>query len=336
MQINPSLNNFVKLAKKNNLIVLSHKFYSDSLTPVSIYHNLSKQFKEESFLLESVEGEEKISRFSFMGFMPIAVFKSKGVKINIKEQTDTAFETGKDPLFELKKFMRKFKVAPKENLRFFGGFVGYLGYDLVRFYEPIGGRKRDSLNTPDTYLMLPKFLIIFDHLKKQIEILSFVKINAGKNLKSVYAKEVKVIEGIFKKLQNPAGLQTLSMSGTAKVNLKSNLSKKDFTSIIEKAKKYIREGEIIQTVLSQRFSIDFSGDPFNVYRYLRILNPSPYMFYLNFKDLKVAGSSPEMLLRCEKGILTTRPIAGTRPRGKDELEEKKFEKSLLDDPKERA
>ncbi|MCK9572989.1 MAG: anthranilate synthase component I [Candidatus Omnitrophica bacterium] len=336
MQINPSLNNFVKLAKKNNLIVLSYKFYSDSLTPVSIYHNLSKQFKEESFLLESVEGEEKISRFSFMGFMPIAVFKSKGVKINIKEQAETAFETGKDPLFELKKFMHKFKVAPKENLRFFGGFVGYLGYDLVRFYEQIGGRKKESLNTPDTYLMLPKFLIIFDHLKKQIEILSFVKINPGQNLKSVYAKEVKIIEGIFKKLQNPAGLQILSMSGATKAHLKSNLSKKDFALMIEKAKKCIREGEIIQTVLSQRFSVDFSGDPFNVYRYLRILNPSPYMFYLNFKDLKVAGSSPEMLLRCEKGILTTRPIAGTRSRGKDELEEKKFEKSLLDDPKERA
>ena len=336
MQITPSLKNFVKLAKKNNLIVLSHKFYSDSLTPVSIYHNLSKQFKEESFLLESVEGEEKISRFSFMGFSPIAVFKSISKAISIKNQKETTFETEKDPLFELRKLMREFKVAPKENLRFFGGFVGYLGYDLVRFYEPIGGRKKDSLNTPDTYLILPKFLIIFDHLKKQIEILSFVKINAKQNLRSLYAKEVKAIEGIFKKLQNPARLKTLAMSGAAEVNLKSNLSKKDFALIVEKAKKYIREGEIIQTVLSQRFSVDFSGDPFNVYRYLRIVNPSPYMFYLNFKDLKIAGSSPEMLLRCEKGILTTRPIAGTRPRGKDELEEKKLEKSLLDDPKERA
>lgn len=336
MQIHPSLKDFVKLAKKNNLIVLSYKFYSDSLTPVSIYHILSKQFKDESFLLESVEGEEKISRFSFMGFVPQAVFKSRDRKINIKEQTDTVFVTEKDPLFELRKFMRRFKVAPKENLRFFGGFVGYLGYDLVRFYEPIGGRKKDSLNTPDTYLILPKFLIIFDHLKKQIEILSFVKIDTKQNLKNLYAKEVKAIEGIFKKLQNPAGLQTLSMSAAAEANLKSNLSKKDFISIVEKAKKYIKEGEIIQTVLSQRFSVDFSGDPFNVYRYLRMLNPSPYMFYLNFKDLKIAGSSPEMLLRCEKGILTTRPIAGTRPRGKDELEEKNLEKSLLDDPKERA
>lgn len=336
MQIHPSLKNFVKLAKKNNLIVLSHKFYSDSLTPVSIYHNLSKQFKEESFLLESVEGEEKISRFSFMGFVPIAVFKSKGRKISIKERSESTFETEKDPLFELRKFMRQFKVAPKENLRFFGGFVGYLGYDLVRFYEPIGHSKKDPLNTPDTYLILPKFLMIFDHLKKQIEILSFVKINPKQNLARLYAKEMKAIEQIFKKLHHPACLCSLSMSSTAKANLKSNLSKNEFVSIVEKAKNYIKEGEIIQTVLSQRFSVEFSQDPFNVYRYLRILNPSPYMFYLNFKDLKISGSSPEMLLRCEKGALTTRPIAGTRPRGKDELEERKLEKSLLDDPKERA
>ncbi|MDD4955578.1 MAG: chorismate-binding protein, partial [Candidatus Omnitrophica bacterium] len=216
------------------------------------------------------------------------------------------------------------------------GFIGYLGYDLVRFYEPVGESKKDPLNTPDTYLMLPKFLIIFDHLKKQIEVLSFVKINNKQNLKALYAKEVKIIEQIFEKLQNPARLSALSMAQAKKTNFKSNLSKKEFVAMVEKARKYIKEGEIIQTVLSQRFSVDFTGDPFDVYRYLRILNPSPYMFYLNFKDLKVAGSSPEMLLRLEKGILITRPIAGTRPRGKDEIEEKKFEKSLLSDPKERA
>jgi len=271
-----------------------------------------------------------------MGFVPLAVFKSKGRTITIKEERENVFETAKDPLFELRKFMRKFKVAPKENLRFFGGFVGYLGYDLVRFYEPIGPAKKDPLNTSDTYLVLPKFLVIFDHLKKQIEILSFVKIEKGKNVRTLYAKELKIVEKIFKKLQNPSVLAALSMSPVKKLNLKSNLSKKGFMSMVEEARKYIREGEIIQTVLSQRFSVDFSGNPFNVYRYLRILNPSPYMFYLNFKDLRVAGSSPEMLLRCEKNVLITRPIAGTRPRGKDELEEKRLEKSLLNDPKERA
>lgn len=336
MEIHPSPKDFIKLTKKNNLIVLSYKFYSDSLTPVSIYHNLSKEFKDESFLLESVEGEEKISRFSFMGFMPLAVFKSKGRKISIKDTKLINFYTSKDPLFELKRFMKNIKVAPKENLRFFGGFVGYLGYDLVRFYEPVGPRRKDRLSVPDSYLMLPKFLIVFDHLKKQIEILSFVKVNRKKNLERLYRKEANLMAYIFKKLQKSPVLSALPMFTQKQAVLRSNFTKKDFLSIVGKARKYIREGEIIQTVLSQRFSVGLHGKPFNVYRYLRILNPSPYMFYLNFGDLKIAGSSPEMLLRCEKNSLVTRPIAGTRIRGKDEIQEKKLETSLLKDPKERA
>ncbi|MFA5271582.1 MAG: anthranilate synthase component I [Candidatus Omnitrophota bacterium] len=336
MQINPSAKDFIKLAKKNNLIVLSHKFYSDSLTPVSIYHSLAKKLKGESFLLESVEGEEKISRFSFLGFVPICTFKSKDRKIYIKNQKEIVFNTEKDPLFELKKLMHRFKVAPKENLRFFGGFVGYLGYDLVRFYEPVGPKKKDTLNAFDTYLILPKFLIIFDHVQKQIEMLNFVNIENSKNLKKIYNKEKKVMGDIFSKLMSSSKLEALSLSSSKKIKLKSNLTEKDFLSKIRKAKEYIKEGEIIQTVFSQRFSADFRGEPFNVYRYLRIINPSPYMFYLNLKNVKIAGSSPEMLLRCEKNTLITRPIAGTRKRGKDDIEEKKLENALLADPKERA
>ncbi len=336
MQIHPSLKHFTKLAKKNNLIVLSHKFYSDSLTPVSIYHNLSKKLQGESFLLESVEGEEKISRFSFLGFMPLCTFKSKDKKIYIKEQKEIAFNTEKDPLLELKKLMHKFKVAPKENLRFFGGFVGYLGYDLVRFYEPIGPKKKDTLNNFDTYLILPKFLIIFDHVQKQIEILNFVNMKNSKDFEKTYEKERKAIADVFNKLMASDKLSALSLSSTRKIKLESNLSKRDFVSKIKKAKAYIKEGEIIQTVFSQRFSADFKGEPFNVYRYLRVINPSPYMFYLNLKNVQIAGSSPEMLLRCEKNILITRPIAGTRKRGKDDIEEKELENSLLSDPKERA
>ncbi|MFA6282416.1 MAG: anthranilate synthase component I [Candidatus Omnitrophota bacterium] len=336
MQINPTLKDFSRLAKKHNLIVLSHKFYSDSLTPVSIYHSLSKKLKGESFLLESVEGEEKISRFSFLGFMPICTFKSKDRKIYIKNQKEVVFDTEKDPLYELKKLMQKYSVAPKENLRFFGGFVGYLGYDLIRFYEPVGPKKKDTLNTFDTYLILPKFLIIFDHVQKQIEILNFVEIKSGKNFEKIYDKERKAIGNIFNKLMNPAKPTALSLSYPKNIKLKSNLAKKDFVAKIQKAKEYIRDGEIIQTVFSQRFSVDFTAEPFNVYRYLRIINPSPYMFYLNLKNVQIAGSSPEMLLRCEKNVLITRPIAGTRKRGKDDIEEKKLENSLLADPKERA
>jgi anthranilate synthase component 1 len=337
MQINPSLKHFKKLAKKNNLIVLAHKFYADTLTPVSMYYNLSKKLKGESFLLESVEGEEKISRFSFLGFMPLCIFKSKGIDIYLHNKAKKIkFQTKKDPLFELKKIMQQFSVAPKENLRFFGGFVGYLGYDLVHFFEPVGLRQKDSLNCPDTYLILPKFLIVFDHLKRQIEILCFTPISSKNNLTKVYKRELKAIAHIFNLITSPCRLSALNLRTPRNVKLKSNFKKNDFLKAVEQAKKYIKEGENIQVVLSQRFSRPFNADTFDAYRYLRLLNPSPYMFYLNFKDMKIAGSSPEMLVRCEKNTIITRPIAGTRPRGKDEKEERALENSLLSDPKERA
>lgn len=336
MEIYPSITNFIKLAKNNNLIVLSCKFFCDWRTPVSIYSSLECKLKGESFLLESVEGDEKVCRFSFLGFEPQYIFKSKGCQIYIKNQSETrSFKTEKDPLYELKKLMGIFKVAPKENLRFFGGFVGYLGYDIVRFYEPIGKELPEELDTFDSYLILPKFLIIFDHRKMQVEILSFVQLKEKDNLKAVYLREEKIIKDIYKRITVPCKLPALG-NVSSPLKMKSNFKQKDFLEAVQQAKNYIREGEIIQTVLSQRFSVDFKGSPFMVYRYLRTLNPSPYMFFLNFKDVKLAGSSPEMLLRCEKQDLVTRPIAGTRKRGADSEEDKKLEKDLLADPKERA
>lgn len=335
MRLSPSLKEFTKLAKKNNLIVLSHKFYSDWLTPLSIYYGLRKSIKGESFLLESVEGQEKVCRFSFLGFMPVCTFKSKGQRIYVKQRTASTFKTNKDPLFELKKIMSNFKVAPKKNLRMFGGFVGYLGYDMVRFYEPVGKEIPDSLDTFDSYFVLPKFLIIFDHLTRQIEVLSFVKLEKKNNIREVYSQEKKVIEKIYRKITLPYKLPELSFK-SSKLKIKSNFKKNDFLAAVKKAKEYIKQGEIIQTVLSLRFSVDFKTDPFTVYRYLRVLNPSPYMFYLDFGSVKIAGSSPEMLLRCEHSELVTRPIAGTRRRGRDEKEDDRLKKSLLADPKENA
>ncbi len=334
-KINPDLGQFRKLSKKNNLIVLSCKFFSDSVTPLSVYHSLEKAIKGESFLLESVEGQEKICRFSFLGFKPIASFKSKGKRIYIKDKRARSFLTKTDPCLELKNLMNRYKVAPKENLRFFGGFVGYLGYDVVRFYEPIGKDLPDSLESYDSYFVLPKFLVIFDHLMKQIEVLSFISLDDKEEVDKLYLRERKKIIGICKKITSLHQLPDLLFKPT-KMKMDSNFKKKDFLSAVKKAKKHIKEGEIIQTVISQRFFTKFKDDPFTVYRYLRMLNPSPYMFYLNFEQTKIAGSSPEMLLRCEHNELITRPIAGTRKRGKDESEDKKLKKSLLSDPKEKA
>ncbi len=334
-KINPTLAQFKKLSKKNNLIVFSYKFSSDWLTPLTIYYTLSKKIKGESFLLESVEGQEKVCRFSFLGFKPLYTFKSKGKTIHTKYNNSKTFKTKKDPCYEIKKIMNHFKVAPKENLRFFGGFVGYLGYDTARFYEPVGQDLPDSLGTYDSYFVLPKFLIIFDHLKYQIEILSFAVVEDKRNLNKLYTKEKANIETIYKKINAPYNLPEL-IPASGELKMESNFKKKDFIAAVKKAKKYIKEGEIIQTVLSQRFSVDYAHDPFTAYRYLRLLNPSPYMFYLNFSDTKIAGSSPEMLLRCENGECVTRPIAGTRKRGRNEKEDKELQEDLLSDSKEKA
>jgi anthranilate synthase component 1 len=300
-----------------------------------MYYGLTNTMKGESFLLESVEGQEKVCRFSFIGFMPLYTFRSKGRKIYIRGQKRRTFTTSKDPLYELKEVMRSFRVAPRKNLRFFGGFVGYFGYDGVRFYEPVGRELPDVLKTYDCYFVLPKFLIIFDHMKHEIEILSFALITSRHNLRKVYEAESKIIEKIYHKITTAHKLPDL-LFVPRRLKATSNVKKRDFIAAVKKAKRYINEGEIIQTVLSQRFSVDFRADPFTAYRYLRILNPSPYMFYLNFSDVRIAGSSPEMLLRCEQKELTTHPIAGTRPRGRDEKDDAKLEKSLLADPKERA
>ncbi|MCF7907512.1 MAG: anthranilate synthase component I [Candidatus Omnitrophica bacterium] len=335
MRISPTLKQFKRFAKENNLIVFSEKFSTGRLTPLSVYHSLARKIKGESFLLESVEGQGKVCRYSFLGFEPICTFKSKGKTIYITKGKTRSFKTKKDPCYELKRIMSTFKVAPKENLRFFGGFVGYLGYDLVRFYEPIGKNLPDLLKDYDTYLILPKFLIIFDHLKSQIEILSFVSISAKNNLVKVYEKEKKVLQDLYKKIANCRELPKLATTAL-KLKLKSNFRQENFLNGVKKAKDYIKSGEIIQTVLSQRFSVPFKGDTFSAYRQLRKLNPSPYMFYLNFAKVKLCGSSPEMLLRCEKKTLFTHPIAGTRKRGRNRNEDECLEKSLLADPKEKA
>ncbi|MCF7873407.1 MAG: anthranilate synthase component I [Candidatus Omnitrophica bacterium] len=336
IKINPGSGDFKKLAKKNNLIVLSYKFYSDWFTPIAAYYSLKNKIKSDSFLLESVEGQEKVCRYSFLGFTPLATFKTKKDKVYVKtDKGSTIFKIKDDPLGQLKKLMGSYKVAPKENLRFFGGFVGYLGYDLVRFYEPVGKELKDKISTFDSYLVLPKYLIIFDHLKKQVEILNFISIDKKNSLDKTYKTGVEKIAKLYNQMISIKPLPKLNFV-KKNIKMKSNFKKADFIKAIKKVKKHIKEGDIIQTVISQRFKSNFSKDPFLAYRYLRILNPSPYMFYLNFGKLKLAGSSPEMLLRAEKKQLITHPIAGTRPRGKNEAQDQKLRESLLSDKKERA
>lgn len=338
IKLTPSTKEFLRIAKTNNVIPLSFELGEDFVTPIQLYYKIKN--KEYSFLLESVEGQEKISRFSFLGFKPLYVFKSKKDLIRIENLiTDKkrTFKTLKDPLAELKKILSEFKTYICDDLRFPGGFVGYLGYDNVRFFEPVLNKSK-RINHAESVFVFCKYLFIFDHKEKRIRFISFVVLpkHLGKDkLIKLYRKEARGIIKLIKNLAQQPQLTPLLFK-KKKIKYKSNYTKKSFMAKVRAAKEYIRRGDIIQVVLSQRLSTPYSKDTFEIYRHLRILNPSAYMYYLNFKDTKIIGSSPEMLLRCEKKVLITRPIAGTRPRGGTDTEDILLKKDLLADPKEKA
>ena len=331
----PSKQEFIKLSKKGNLIPVYKEIEADLETPVSSFLKIAKG--EYSYLLESVEGEENIARFSFLGANPSMVFKSKNREIEIIEDTKKRrFITDSDPLNEIKKIMKQFKFVKVAGLpRFSGGLVGYIGYDMVRFFEDIPDQNPDDLYLPDSIFMLTDTLIIFDHVMHKIKIVSNAHIKGNAAL--AYDKAVATIERISKILsKRPLKAKPAKMT-KKRLKIKSNFTKIGFEKIVDAAKRYIRGGDIIQVVLSQRLGTRLEGkDPFSIYRSLRSINPSPYMYYLKFKNMQLIGSSPEIMVRCENKRIELRPIAGTRPRGRDEAEDIKLEKELLADPKERA
>lgn len=341
----PSFKDFVKLSRQGNVIPVYRTINADLDTPVSAFLKIRKN--RYSFLLESVEGQEKIARYSFLGSNPSLVFQSKAKSIKIiypqKNKTDS-FLTRSDPLDEIKKIMKGFKAVHVRGLpRFYGGFVGFIGYDMARFFEELPDKNPDDLKIPDALLILTDTVLIFDHVNHTIKILSNVILpkegKAGlQYLKKAYRDAVKKIELIYADMRLPLR-DTKIFSGQGRRSvpvLKSNYKKKDYENIIKSAKSFINRGDIIQVVLSQRFNTRITQSSFEIYRNLRSLNPSPYMFYLNLGEVALVGASPEMLVRCENGIVRTRPIAGTRPRGATEEEDRKLELELLQDAKEKA
>ncbi|MDD5681024.1 MAG: anthranilate synthase component I [Candidatus Omnitrophica bacterium] len=331
----PSKKDFIKLSKKGNLIPVYKEIEADLETPVSSFLKIDEG--DYSYLLESVEGEANIARFSFLGANPSLVFKSKGRDIEITENKKVRrFRTDSDPLDEIKKVMRQFKFVKVNGLpRFSGGLVGYLGYDMIRFFEDIPDKNPDDLKTPDAVFMLTDTLLIFDHVMHKIKIISNAHIKA--NPSAVYDEAVAKIDKISRMLSKRAVKEAKRPKTSSKITVKSNFTQKAFEDMVVKGKKYIKNGDIIQVVLSQRLEADLGGkDPFSIYRGLRSINPSPYMYYLKLKNVRLIGSSPEIMVRCEDRNIELRPIAGTRPRGRSEAEDIKLEKELLADPKEKA
>ena len=333
----PSKNEFIKLSRKGNLIPVYREVLADFETPLSAFTQIDEG--EFSYLLESIEGGERIARYSFLGSKPSLIFTSKGSEATILDgKKKKVFRAKKGPLAEIKKLMEKFKYVPSSALpRFCGGLVGYMAYDVVRFFEKLPDKTKDDLKVPDSIFMLTDTILIFDHVDRKIKIVSNAFIEKDAHL--AYEAAIRKIEKIVKKLKipHPAPFDRGPRKKPArKPFLKSNFTKRQFAQIVEKARKYIASGDIIQVVLSQRLKTDIRCKPFDIYRALRSINPSPYMFYLKCGGIHLVGSSPEIMVRCEDGKVELRPIAGTRPRGKDDDEDKKLARELLCDPKERA
>jgi len=340
--VQPSLEEFRRLAKRATVIPVWGEVLADLDTPVSAFMKLDDG--RTSFLLESVEGEEKLARFSFLGTSPRLLFASRGRQIELTERRGgrmhtRRFTTATDPLDEIQTLMRGFRVAPMPDLpRFYGGLVGYLGYNTVRFIERLPAHRTDRLQVPDILLMLTETMVIFDHARHRMLLVANAFLD-GQSPPQAYRRAVAQIKVMGRRLARPAPKSTTMWKSAPtgrSTPVRSNCTPADFANMVTRAKAHIRAGDIIQVVLSQRFERPVRCAPLDVYRALRALNASPYMYFLRFPSLCLAGASPEMLVRCENGLIETRPIAGTRRRGADAREDARLIQQLLASPKERA
>ena len=338
----PDFQEFKRLAKRGNVIPVYREILADLETPVSTFLKIDDGLY--AFLLESVESQENVGRYSFLASGPSLIFEAKNGTVTCtrpagRRKSTRSYTCCGNPLDEIRQMLRAFHYVPVKGLpRFCGGFVGYMGYDMVRFFEDIPDKNPDDLCVPDCVLMLAETLIIFDHVNRKIKIVSncVLDVKTPAALARAYKTALRRIDAVVVKLKRPLKADAEPRKGLQEPAIVSNVGKAGFQEGVRKAKEYIRCGDIIQTVLSQRFHMKLHQKPFNIYRSLSSVNPSPYMFYLKLADLTLVGSSPELLVRCENGIVETRPIAGTRPRGSNEQEDAKLAKELLGDAKEKA
>jgi len=334
----PAFEEFKQLAQKGNIIPVYRQLFADTLTPVSAFQKISDT--EYAFLLESAAGGEKISRYSILGANPFIEFTSCGKRVEIiRGDKKKEVLHAEDPLEILNREMKTFIPVHMNGLPdFFCCVVGYIGYDTIRYFEQLPNIPKDDLLLPDIRVMFYDSVVIFDHLTKTIKVVCTAKIG-NDTLENVYADAVRKIDNIIEKLRTPVmslSDDILTNNGEVNIPFSSNFEKADFLKAVGRCKEYIRAGDIFQVVISQRLKTQTQADPFNIYRILRVINPSPYMFYLKLGNLKLIGSSPEVMVKVEGKNIVVRPIAGTRKRGKDNTEDDLLVRELIADPKERA
>ena len=335
--IQPTFKEFCGLARQGNLIPVYQELLMDLETPLSFFKRLERD--RYSFLLESVEGSERWARYSFLGTRPLRVFKARGNRVEILENGKSKTLVSDTPLKLLEKLLHDYRAVAVPGVPpFFGGALGYVSYDAVEQFHEISSTKKDVLQMPEIFFVFVQTLIAFDNLKHTIKVIDNVRLDKQTSLRAAYDKAVGRIQRVISSLQKqPRRIEPRSLSqGERTRKFRSNLDKRGFADAVSKAKEYIKAGDVIQVVLCQRLETETSTDPFEIYRALRFINPSPYMFYLELDDLRVIGSSPETMVRLTGDTIELRPIAGTRKRGATPEEEKELESELLADPKERA
>jgi anthranilate synthase component 1 len=316
----PTLEEVRRLKKYGNLVPVCRDIQADLETPVSAYLKIARG--NYSFLLESVEGGERLARYSFIGTEPLLVLR-------------TGNENPIDPLNLVEKELAQFRPVSIAGLpRFHGGMVGYLSYEAACHFERLPCPDRDPQGLPESVLMLADTLLVFDHISHKIKVVSHAHLDG--DVDTAYRQATRRIDDLVNRLEQPMRSETLRNAPPNMSEESSNFSAAEFEAIVSKAKEYIYAGDIIQTVLSQRLARRTYAHPFAIYRALRSINPSPYMYYLHLGDFYIAGASPELLVRVEDSIVSTHPIAGTRRRGKDAVEDTALEEELRHDEKERA
>jgi anthranilate synthase component I len=338
----PAFDEFRRWADQAPFVPVYRQLTSDGLTPVSAFKKI--EHAAPSFLFESVIGGEKVGRFSFLGTEPFLRFEARGNRVTIRpglgNDTPETVTTSDDPFRDLEALLANYRAVHMPGLpRFAGGAVGYAAYDAVRYVERLPDAPPDDRGLPDLSFALYDRMVIFDHIRKTVLVVAHAHVGAGVDARAAYKTACDRVDELVARLDAPGpdlGLTDIDTDGPVSLTPQSNMTRARFEEIVRHCQEYIKAGDIFQVVPSQRFQVETKADPFNIYRVLRVVNPSPFLFYLTFRDFSLIGSSPEILVRVEDGLVTIRPLAGTRPRGKDDAEDGALADDLLADPKERA
>jgi anthranilate synthase component 1 len=339
----PHFDEFVRLAAQAPSVPVYRQLTGDGLTPVSAFRRIERS--APSFLFESVIGGEKVGRFSFLGTEPFLIFEASGPEVVISVPRDpeaTRRFTSADPIRDLEALVARYRAVHLPGLpRFAGGAVGYAAYDAVRYTEDLPNVPPDDRDLPDLLFAFYDRMVLFDHIRKTILVVAHAHVGPDADPRAAYDRACARVDELVARLAAPApelGLAPCDIDTEGPVQLapRSNFQRAAYEAVVRHCQEYIKAGDIFQVVPSQRFDVETTAEQFNIYRVLRVVNPSPFLFYLPFGDFCLIGSSPEILVRVEDGTVTIRPLAGTRRRGRDEAEDRALCEELLADPKERA